>query len=624
MARKFTPRGSQPEPEGRVRRSQLVTTYGPGAMVDLLDHAVLVGGLDFWHPQPPGHVVHEPRLAQRLRYKLRDQETIKLDDAAPFRAPPDGKDDEPQPGCGIEVLEFPRWFVCQGCRQLIPTNHIPKRTSDGRYLHDCRSDKKECVPVRFVAACSRGHLQEFPWVRFVHQGPPCDAPVLHLHEGATGDFSEVEVECQCRARRKLIEAKTRVVQAGEDDKPEPALRCNGERPWLGRDTQEDCEESLRLLVRTASNSYFSLVMSALSIPEPGKALRDLVDKHWIMMQAASAATLGAFRNIPVINEDFAGYSDAQILDAVEARKRGGGDEAGPGLRSAEFQTFIEAPPDAPGQEPDADDAFYVRTLSAPPPDGIARVVLAKKLREVRVQVGFTRLDAATPDLEGEFELELGVAPLGLYTKWLPAVEIWGEGLFVQLDESRVVEWESRPSVQARARELEEAYAQAMADSPHRREFPGARLYMLHSLSHLLVTALSLECGYSASAIRERLYCARPDPESGRAGMAAMLFSTGTPGTEGTLGGLVEQGYGLARHLESALRLGALCSNDPVCGAHSPLGDLAEPHLEGAACHGCLYVAECSCEWFNRFLDRALVVPVMGQDPSLAFFERGPS
>jgi hypothetical protein len=93
-------------------------------------------------------------------------------------------------------------------------------------------------------------------------------------------------------------------------------------------------------------------------------------------------------------------------------------------------------------------------------------------------------------------------------------------------------------------------------------------------------------------------------------MAAFLLSTGTTGSEGTLGGLVEEGRRLPRHLGPALEGAKLCSNDPVCAHHDPT-DSSGRHLEGAACHGCLYLPETSCERFNQFLDRALVVPALG-------------
>jgi hypothetical protein len=151
-------------------------------------------------------------------------------------------------------------------------------------------------------------------------------------------------------------------------------------------------------------------------------------------------------------------------------------------------------------------------------------------------------------------------------------------------------------------------------------FPGARFYMLHALSHLLMNALSLECGYGASSLVERIYCSEPGDTANP--MAGLLISTGTPGAEGTLGGLVEQGRQIERHLRRAVELGRLCSHDPVCAAHSPAADLGERYLEGAACHGCLFVAECSCERFNQYLDRALVVPVVGAD-DLAFLPPPP-
>jgi hypothetical protein len=126
--------------------------------------------------------------------------------------------------------------------------------------------------------------------------------------------------------------------------------------------------------------------------------------------------------------------------------------------------------------------------------------------------------------------------------------------------------------------------------------------MLHTLAHLLITAVSLECGYSASSIRERVY-------AGDAGYGILLY-TGSPGSEGTLGGLVQIGAHIERHLAVALEMGRLCSNDPVCAAHTPDDSLERRFLHGAACHGCLLIAETCCENRNVFLDRSLVVPTV--------------
>jgi Domain of unknown function (DUF1998) len=137
--------------------------------------------------------------------------------------------------------------------------------------------------------------------------------------------------------------------------------------------------------------------------------------------------------------------------------------------------------------------------------------------------------------------------------------------------------------------------------------------MLHSLSHLLITAVSLECGYAASSIRERIYASE-------AGYGILLY-TGTSGSEGTLGGLVQIGKQIEHHLLAALEMGKLCSNDPVYAQHEPSNKQEDRFLHGAACHGCLLIAEPSCERRNEFLDRALVIDTV-EGLGTAFFESG--
>ena len=158
--------------------------------------------------------------------------------------------------------------------------------------------------------------------------------------------------------------------------------------------------------------------------------------------------------------------------------------------------------------------------------------------------------------------------------------------------------------------------------------------LLHTLSHLLIQSLSMQCGYPASSLRERIYA-----EEDRYGL---LIYIGSPDAEGTLGGLVQQARRLDEHLTDhprrraigvegvqqarrldehltrALEAGGLCSNDPTCAEHAPGDNMSDRFLHGAACHGCALVAETSCEMRNDHLDRALVVPVLGMSDA-AFF-----
>lgn len=598
-----------PPPDGKVRQSQAITTYGPGAMVDLVSDAVLVGGLEFW-AAPKGSGFEEPRLRAWLSERFPE-----LRGKAPFVPPPAGDDRDPTRACGVQVLEFPRWFVCQNreCRALSRLG-IGSPQRDGRYVHDC-GKRSFFVPVRFVMACENGHIQDFPWGSWVDHAADCQVRNdLQLIEGPTGDFAELYVKCRaCKRSRPLIDATVRTTNPD----------CRGERPWLGDQDPEGCTRKLRLLVRTASNSYFAEMASALTIPA-ARSARDAVRPVMEMLAIANPATLPVLRQIPKVAESVAGLSDEEILKAVEEERANKKEPPPEALRVAEIKQIVSSPPEKTGEYPKDDDAFFARTVTPKggAPAGIGQVVLVHKLREVRVQTGFTRFEAATPGLSGEQprdanDLPVKAAPLAQRVRWLPGIVVRGEGVFLGLDEEAVREWESRPEVAARVDGLREGHRSWLG--PRKAPaFYGGRYYLLHSLSHLLIQAMSLECGYSASAIRERIYCA---PADSAVPMAGILLSTGTAGAEGTLGGLLEQGRSLRQHLRRAFDLGVLCSNDPVCAAHEAANDPTGRFLEGAACHGCLFIAEPSCEQFNRFLDRALVFPTIGHEGAAFFRER---
>lgn len=551
--------------------------------------------------------IDEPRLRDDLVERFRKLGR-KLDPQRPFREPPIGDAREASPGCGVDALEFPRWFVCQNerCRALVKSEHL-ERKSD-RYWHSCDSGgATECVPVRFVAACKNGHLDEFPWVRWVHEHMPiCAAPRLRLLDGATGDFSEVRIHCVCDTQRPLISA---VVDAANPN-------CDGRRPWLGSEGGEACVEKVRLLTRTGSNAYYSQVESALSIPEGGHRLREVVQDHWDVLESIETLDeLKAVRKFAkklVALDEWPPDKTLEVIDDV----RSGKPPTREALRVSEYRQLVAAKAEVPGEIPESDDNFHARRITSPGVVGLRSVVLVKKLRQVRVQVGFTRIESATANLHGEFDLGVRSAPLTLTRDWLPASEIRGEGIFIELDEAAVDAWEMSAPTMARAEDLAAGYNLWREQRGVEMPFPGARFYLLHSLSHLLMSALSLECGYPASSLAERIFCA---PHGSEFPMAGLLLMTGSPSAEGTLGGLVEEGRRLKGHLRRALDMAGLCSNDPVCAQHTPKKDLSERHLEGAACHGCLYVAESSCERFNNFLDRALVVPTLGAQ-GCAFFK----
>jgi hypothetical protein len=445
-------------PDGEIRQSQMVTTYGAGALVDLVDQAVVVGGLDFWSYDRSAGIptIEEPRLRDTLAERF-GEEGIQLRLEGAFREPPVGDLASASRSRGVQVLEMPQWFVCQNpkCRALVQSRglELKARYDRVRYYHDCTGGKKtECVPVRFVATCREGHLGEFPWVWFAHRSraTPCAAPSLVLHEGASGDFSEVTVACKCGASESLASALA----------SETLLYCSGERPWLGREGVEECEERMRLLVRTASNAYFPLVVSALSVPEIGTELFDAVKAHWdVLEKATEASKVAALRSlVDKVARACAAFSDEDVAATVVAVHRG--EKVGrERLRTAEYRQLTDQKPETVGDDPGPDDLFFARraTPKGGLPPKVAQVVLAHKLREVRVHIGLSRLEAATPDLQGEYDLGVRWQNLGLTTDWLPATDLRGEGVFLEFDAEAIREWEARPEVRRRADELLDGY-----------------------------------------------------------------------------------------------------------------------------------------------------------------------
>jgi hypothetical protein len=210
------------------------------------------------------------------------------------------------------------------------------------------------------------------------------------------------------------------------------------------------------------------------------------------------------------------------------------------------------------------------------------------------------------------------APISRDADWLPAIEQFGEGIFIHFDEAAIGLWLESAATKSRGDRLTDGYLhwiKRFAGKPP--NYPGTAYVLLHSLSHALMAEIALDCGYPASSLKERIYSL-----SGLAGgpeRCGILIYTATAGAQGTLGGLVGTTPRFANILRSALERAAICSNDPVCADHEPDDRSGDRATHGAACHGCLLIAETSCEMRNLFLDRSLLVPTMATHAG-AFFD----
>jgi hypothetical protein len=602
---------SEKTPVGEVRPSQLLWTYGPGALIDLPNLSVVTSGIDRWERdrcQP----IHEARLLNAVRQVLGSQ-------VESLRMPPFTKSEisdvySAEANIGVPVRPFPRWLRCVRCGLLSQYDLGLFGLKDNRYRPELTkfvhrgctgskgSDKAkdaDAVPARFLLACRDGHLDDFPWNYFVHGGPSeCKGTLRFFESGASLQTENLWVKCDaCSASRSMAHA---FGQAGKENLP----CCRGRHPHLDR-FDHDCTEEPRAVLLGATNSWFPMALSALAIPQQnGSPLEQIIGDHW---------------------EDFADTEDvSELKGTIKALKKRGEAQ---GIEKYEVEAVwlaIQRYRDGSDQVVEQDDikgpewgvlsspnppTDYPHFMSTPVgvPEGfknkITRVLLLERLREVNALIGFTRVES--PD-ESIGQDRSTMAPISRSKpEWVPACEVHGEGIFIQFDESALKDWEAGKAVGDIDQILlggHRGWRNARHLSPE-EDYPGIRYAMLHTLSHLLIRELALECGYNAASIRERIY-ANVESDTPQAGI---LIYTAAADSDGTLGGLVELGKpdNLGRLLKQALNRAKVCSSDPLCSEHDPEKDRT---LHAASCHACSFVAETSCERGNRYLDRALLIP----------------
>ena len=603
-------------PVGQVRPSQLLWTYGPGALIDLPNLSVLTMGLDRWNIDycPP---VEEARLLATVKRVLGSQ-------VGSLRIPPFDRKESVDPlsaesKIGVPVRPFPRWFRCVRCgllaeydSGLFKLKDNPFRPEHTHFVHDnCEKGKKsDAVPARFLLACRRGHLDDFPWHWFVHGGPSeCMGTLRFFEKDASLQTENLWVKCgTCEAARSLVHAFGREARANL-----PA--CRGRHPHLDR--YEECDEEPRTILLGATNGWFPITLSVLAIPLEKDQLGQLLFDGWDYFSDVESPeetktiikTLSKSGNLPGIDK----WDYRDVWKAIQERKEGKADTqivSEGDLKGPEWEVLTSDLPPT--------DWPHFLSRKTEPPDNYAHklsgVLLLERLREVNALVGYTRVEA--PDESTDIDERPPMAALCKgKPDWIPASEVHGEGIFIIFDENAVSQWERLDAVKARSQKLENGHRgwrNSKKLDPN-EGYPGVRYAMLHTFAHALIRELALECGYNAASIRERIYAQIDEDHA----MAGVLLYTAAADSDGTLGGLVELGKKehLGRLMEQALKRAEICSSDPLCAEHNP-GDDRSLHV--AACHACTFVAETSCERGNRYLDRALLVSTM-DTPDAAFF-----
>lgn len=634
------------------RRSQGVVPFGVGAIIDFPDESLMAAGLDAWPIEmvPDATMqlrdatcLSEPRLQARLSHELGK-------DISGLYMPPEAPDHSSQKYSALAgdltkaftpFIRFPNWHFCPRCRsmQYVPWNSpsTPKnedlRCKNAKFRRQAKSKTKACselppkqrpklVPVRFIVACAHGHISDFPWSKWAHgDKKECghEPGTLFLVSTGGAGLEGIKVECsKCGSYRTMKGAFNPSTFSQVT-----GLSCSGERPWLGPQAQEpNCQESVQVVQRGASNVYFPYVVSSILIPPYSETLHRILDNQSIWNEIKDQVD-----NNPIVDGQVVitpnmfksraikhGIEPEVFAEAVKEKYlhpeawSGTVEQTESAYRFTERQAFLGLRP-APTERDEFDikktkisDYLYVVR------DYFSEVVLIPRLRETRALVGFSRVipyDGDLSRLAALSQKELS---------WLPAVSSNGEGIYLELSEDKLSIWErTQPDIAERINLINDKWARVCSERGTEFRPYSSRFLLAHTLSHLVIRQLSFDCGYDSSTLKERLYISNDTDRN----MCGILIYTAGGDSEGSLGGLVRQGEkgNLEATILAAVKNAEFCASDPLCLESEGQGYYG---LNLAACHACTLLPETACELGNRVLDRALIVG-SGANPQGGYF-----
>ncbi|WP_455821963.1 DrmB family protein [Clostridium butyricum] len=602
-----------------VRFSQAVTPFGVGSMIDFKDQTLMMAATDYW-TVTVNEEIHDERLERLLNVDK-------------FCLPPEKSEIQKVP-----FVRFPRWYFCPKCNRLRPIEEwekdfVPRRGAKNEKMITprCMECKLKLVPAGILVVCNSGHIDDFPWIEWVHKkhksGSVCGNPQLQIKNNSSSlGLEGLIVKCStCNATANLKGA------FGENafEKFKIGYKCTGNKPWSGE--KEKCVEVPKSIQRGALNIYFSKVVSSIVIPPYSRDINMLVkgsNKYSTLLdQLEDTEYVELKGRSNIINSYAKKIADdihqpetvvKIILDNIFTNDAGIEAETKEQYRIEEYKALTGDIPQECMNEKDFKIEIQ-KNISDYNIKGLNGVTLVKKMREVRALVGFSRINPVEADTMSGFDNRennngfISIRPKD--KNWYPAYECRGEGIFIELDNEMIENWVNKnPDILKRIEILNERYNQREKKYGNRERNITPKFVLMHTLAHLLIKQLSFECGYDSASLSERIYC---NTLKGTPEMSGILIYTSSGDSEGTLGGVVRQGKSdmLPRIFNEAVKKAAWCSSDPVCIESKGQG---RDGLNLSACHACTLISETSCEEFNVLLDRVLVVGEL-ENRKMGFF-----
>ena len=574
-----------------LRLSEVISPFGVGAIVDVRGESLMAPDTSWWQRQ------HAPEIhCERLSLRLGGGELRQ----PPAHAGRSGKDTR-----GLTYWRFPAWRFCERCNKLSQLTGKNR----GRWSNTCGCGGA-LVPMRYVAVCTKGsHIQDIPWFLWAHRGADHGVTDAVRHCRAYKELSFVRsakqgeglaalrVSCAaCKRSRPLSELVLK------DALSRDGIRCTGTQPWEDASQAAPCDHKLAAAQRGATSNYIAERLSALDIPEERPASVELLDKikaHVYFEKVVADNGGPQSEMVAGWIADELGTTSEVVLGLVAGGDHVSKDAPLLELKDGEWAAFLKKL-DAGRDRSSGDfvvDGVPVEGHRGWPvalTDSLVSVGQVRRVREVRALRRFQRWNTDADFVGPDLGMDRRRRPV------YPAVEMFGEGIFLRFDESLLQEWERQDAVVARA----DILRRRREELPwaERLDIPEPRFIALHTIAHLLIRRLAFASGYSSASLQERIYAQTDRPDR----TAGILVYTAAGDAQGTLGGLVRLGTPaeLVPLLAAALVDADVCSNDPVCIESDRQGS---EQLNLSACHGCTLISETSCETSNRLLDRQLVL-----------------
>ena len=585
-----------------VRLSHLLGYSGAGAVVRSPNYLMVIKDTSCWTDKQGdsgGEVIY---------YVEQVKSTLGISDKE-LRTPPMAKEKKGWiEGVLIPAQIFPSWACCSVCDLL--------------YCKPWR-EGQETFPLRCSADSCGGILEQFPWVIAHNKGYLNDVPWHYLtHKDSESSCRPNWDKAYLKVRRQgqSMALSCEICKSKTTFSPnEPVFWRGGQQPWRNiRPPEHVLSRWPMAQVLQVNDPRLHLVerKSALVIPPESRIRQNSIESQLYTSTEKRLEldnAIGSYSKKQAmikISRDLSCSVD-ELEQAIEQLENGyplyGQAITSGNLLKGEYQALLEEIPNLQEDEDfvtkSYDQAWQAlaqglvpHSLAVQVAAVIENVIAVTRLKEIMVMMGFRRL--GTEDEEGEQET-LVPPDLDGQLNWLPALELYGEGIFISLDQALLQRWETQPELSRRLQKI--ANRLATAGQIYFEEEPklSPRFMLLHALSHSLIRQLESHAGYPAASLKERIYCSRDD------GMAGILIYVSVPDAMGSLGGLAElaEPKRLLPLLLNAVEKAEWCSLDPVCSEHEGQGPAL---LNNAACHACLLVPETSCQYSNVLLDRVFL------------------